>query len=363
MAVALGAAVGRRGMCGGIVHLIHSGGFYGAERMLLDHCRYVPGRHRVIFLRAIDSLLQRFLAAGVECLNVRGLKDLLPELRRRPGLINAHNFRGQVFAWVCAGLLKLPLALTQHGFAPRSLKQRLYMQTALHMGGSRRVRRIACVAQSIADLHIRAGTSPAKLDVIPNGLPPCAVPPRQVAAPLIGFAGRLDAEKGPDLFLDAVLPLCRRHPELQAVLLGEGREAAALRTRIDAADLNGRIHLAGYQDDMAAWFARLSVLALSSRAEGTPMVLLEAMRAGTPIAAFAVGGVPDMIEDGVNGLLAAPGDTQALSMQIERLLTDARLAEHLASAGHLRQRRDYDLAKLAERWRCFYALVQEGAPC
>jgi glycosyltransferase involved in cell wall biosynthesis len=346
-----------------IVHLICSGGFYGAERMLLDHCRYVPGRHRVIFLKTPDSLSQRFLAAGVECLHARGLKDLLLELRRRPGLINAHNFRGQVFAWVCAGLLKLPLALTQHGFTPRSLKQRLYMQIALHMGGSRRVRRIACVAQSIAKLYMRAGTPPAKLDVIPNGLPPYAAPPRQVAAPLVGFVGRLDAEKGPDLFLDAVLPLCRQRPELQAVLLGEGRKTAALRARIDAAGLDGRIHLAGYQNDMAAWFARISVLALSSRAEGTPMVLLEAMRAGTPIVAFAVGGVPDMIEDGVNGLLAAPGDTEALSARIERLLADPQLAGHLASAGYLRQSRDYDLATLAKRWRCFYALAREGAPC
>ena len=361
--MALGAAVGHHGMRDEIVHLIHSGGFYGAERMLLDHCRYVPGLHRVIFLKTPNGLSQRFRAAGVECLHARGLKDLLRELRQRPGLINAHNFRGQVFAWICAGFLKLPLTLTQHGFTPRSLKQRLYMQIALHMGGSRRVRRIACVAQSIAELHLRAGTSPAKLDVIPNGLPPYAVPPRQVSVPLIGFVGRLSAEKGPDLFLDAVLPLCRQHPELQAVMLGEGAEMAILRARIDAAGLNGRIRLPGYQDDMASWFARLSVLALSSRTEGTPMVLLEAMRAGAPIVAFAVGGVPDMIEDGVNGLLAAPRDTQALAAQIERLLADPRLTERLARAGHLRQSRDYDLAKLAKRWLSFYALAREGAPC
>ncbi|MDR1349433.1 MAG: glycosyltransferase family 4 protein [Zoogloeaceae bacterium] len=346
-----------------IVHLIHSGGFYGAERMLLDHCQYVPGRHRVIFLDAPDVLLRRFLAAGVECFNVRGLKDLLLELRRRPALINAHNFRGQVFAWVCAGLLQLPLTLTQHGFTPRSRKQRLYTRIALRMGRSRRVRRIACVAQSIAVLCMRAGTSPAKLDVIPNGLPPYAVPPRQVTVPLIGFVGRLSAEKGPDLFLDAVLPLCRQHPELQAVMLGDGAETATLQARIDAAGLNRRIRLVGYQDDMASWFARLSVLVLSSRTEGTPMVLLEAMRADVPIVAFAVGGVPDMIEDGINGLLASSGDTTTLSAQIDRLLIDSQFAEQLATAGRLRQNHDYDLAKLAERWRCFYALAQEGAPC
>ena len=115
---------------------------------------------------------------------------------------------------------------------------------------------------------------------------------------------------------------------------------------------------------MASWFARLSVLALSSRTEGTPMVLLEAMRASVPIVACAVGGVPDMIEDGVNGLLAPPGDADMLAKQIERLLADADFAGRLAAAGHLRQARDYDLAKLAARWQRFYALAQEeGAPC
>ncbi|MDR0673537.1 MAG: glycosyltransferase family 4 protein [Zoogloeaceae bacterium] len=347
-----------------IAHIIHSGGFYGAERMLLDHCRYVPGRHRVIFLDTPDALPQRFLAAGVACVNLRGLRALMAELQGYPGIINAHNFRAQVFAWLCARRFGLPLALTQHGFTPRSAKQRLYAWLALRLGRSRRVCRVACVSQRIAGLHARVGVPPEKLDVIPNGLPRYAPLPRQTGAPLIGFVGRLSAEKGPDRFLDAVLPLCHRHEDVHAVLLGDGPEAAVLQSRIDAAGLDGRVRLAGYQDDMASWFARLSVLALSSRTEGTPMVLLEAMRASVPIVACAVGGVPDMIEDGVNGLLAPPGDADMLAKQIERLLADADFAGRLAAAGRLRQARDYDLAKLAARWQRFYALAQEeGAPC
>ncbi|MDR2365583.1 MAG: glycosyltransferase family 4 protein [Zoogloeaceae bacterium] len=350
----------------GVVHLVHSGGFYGAERMLLDHCLHVPGRHKVIFLDTSDDALpQRFLAAGVTCASLCGLKALMAELQGCPGLINAHNFRAQVFGWICARRLRLPLALTQHGFTPRSAKQRLYAWIGLRLGMSRRVRRIACVSQGIARLHARVGVSTDKLEVIPNGLPQCrgAPPPRQAAAPLVGFVGRLSAEKGPDLFLDALIPLCAKYPDLQAVMLGDGPLAASLQTRVAAAGLGGRIRLPGYQRDMEAWFARLSVLALSSRTEGTPMVLLEAMRGGVPIAACAVGGVPDMIEDGANGLLAPPGDAVLLSRQIERLLIDADFAGRLAAAGRLRQERDYDLAKLAARWQRFYALVREGAPC
>ncbi|MDR1888037.1 MAG: glycosyltransferase family 4 protein [Zoogloeaceae bacterium] len=351
-----------------VVHLIHSGGFYGAERMLLDHCRYAPGRHRVIFLDTPDSLPQRFRAAGVACTGARGLSGVFAALaaaaRQSPALVmNAHNFRAQIFAWCCASRLQLPLALTQHGFTPRSAKQRLYTRIALRLGRSRRVRRIACVAQSIVELHRQAGVPPEKLDFIPNGLPPKPVLPRQADRPLIGFVGRLSAEKGPDLFLDAVIPLCARHPEWQAVLLGDGQEAARLQARINAAGMGERIRLHGYQQDMDAWFARLSLLALTSRTEGTPMVLLEAMRAGTPIVAFAVGGVPDMLAVPVSGLLAPPGDVSALAAQIERLLADDGLAESLGAAARARQQRDYDLTRQSERWRQFYAATKKVAPC
>jgi glycosyltransferase involved in cell wall biosynthesis len=348
---------------GDIIHLIHSGGFYGAERMLLDHCRYVPGRHRVIFLDSPDALSQRFRAAGVYCINARGLKALMAELQSAPGLINAHNFRAQMFAWWCAHRLDLPLTLTQHGFTPRSAKQRLYAWIALRLARSRRVRRVACVAKSIVDLHLRAGAPREKLDCIANGLPSCTTPPRRVETPIVGFVGRLSAEKGPDLFLDALIPLCAKYPQLQAVMLGDGPLSASLLARIEAADLSERIRLPGYQRDMDAWLARLAVLALSSRTEGTPMVLLEAMRAGTPIAAFAVGGVPDMLEDGVDGLLAPPGDANALAACIERLLVDAELANRLGVAAQARQQRDYDLTRQGERWQHFYAAAGGAAPC
>ncbi|MGC5698735.1 glycosyltransferase family 4 protein [Pseudomonas sp. NFXW11] len=360
-----------------IVHLIHSGGFYGAERMLLDHCLATPGQHRVVFINAPDTLLRRFAEAGVACHNCRCLQSLLGHLRQQPGLLNAHNFKAQVFAWVCARRLGLPLVLTQHGFTPRSLKQKLYTWVSLRLCRSPRVRRVACVAQSIARLHLAAGVAADKLRVIPNGLPEPAPqlpaspsgPPsgeaeivRDPAQPLVGFVGRLSAEKGPDLFLDALLELCQQRPELKAVLLGEGEQNQALRQRIEAAGLASRILLPGYQRDMQPWLKRLNVLVLSSRTEGTPMILLEAMQAGTPVVAFAVGGIPDVLQHRHNGLLAKPEDSAELQQQIACLLDDPALAEALAAAARVTQRQQHHLPTLARQWDELYRMAREVAP-
>lgn len=343
-----------------IVHLIHSGGFYGAERMLLDHCLSFPGEHRVIFLDAPSELLARFTESGVACHNCVGWRELGRELRRQSGLLNAHNFRAQLAAWLAARWLGLPLVFTQHGFTPRTPKQRLYTWISLRLCRSAVVSRVVCVAQSIARLHEHAGVRCAKVVVIPNGLPAGTVEPRHVTGSLVGFVGRLSQEKGPDLFLDALLPLCQQRPDLQLVLLGDGPERASLQSRIDTAGLADQISLPGYQRDMAGWLSRLSMLVMSSRTEGTPMILLEAMQAATPVVAFAVGGIPDMLQNQHTALLVAVEDTQTLQDSVRRLLDEPQLATQLASRAQQQQRELYHLPVLAERWRSLYADVMSA---
>ncbi|WP_185267682.1 glycosyltransferase family 4 protein [Halopseudomonas xiamenensis] len=341
-----------------IVHLIHSGGFYGAERMLLDHCQQVPGKHRVLFLDAPAALLERFRQAGISCDSVHGIKALLENLHAQPGVLNAHNFRAQVYAWIAAIRLRLPLLLTQHGFTPSSLKQRLYTWFSLQLCRTRTVKTVACVARSIALLHEQAGISPGKLVVIPNGLPEASshrdASPRQ----LIGFVGRLSHEKGPDLFLDAILPLCSQRPGLHAVMLGGGPLQASLQQRIQSAGLEKQITLPGYQQNIPEWLSRLSVLVISSRTEGTPMILLEAMQAGVPVTSFAVGGIPDVLQNNATGLLVAPEDTVLLGSQVRLLLDDPTLADKLAQRAREHQHQEYNLNKLSERWTSLYNQVQ-----
>jgi glycosyltransferase involved in cell wall biosynthesis len=343
-----------------IIHLLSSGGFYGAERMLLDHCLATPGQHQVLFLDAPPELIARFREAGVDCLGCAGLGALLGHLRlrrdQRP-LINTHNFKGLLFGWIGATLLRLPLVITQHGFTPRSRKQKFYTWLSLQLCRTASVDRVVCVAESIAALHRQANVRTDKLQVIPNGLPEADdLLPHSGERQrwLAGYVGRLSSEKGPDLFLDALIPLCQQYPQLDAVMLGDGPERESLQTRIDEAGLQARITLPGYQTDMRAWWRQLDALVISSRTEGTPMILLEAMQAGVPVVAFGVGGIPDVLQDRHNGLLAAPTDSTALARQIGALLGNPALAGELIDNAKRTQRDSYDLKVLAERWSQLY---------
>lgn len=343
-----------------IIHLLSSGGFYGAERMLLDHCLATPGQHQVLFLDAPPALVARFRDAGVDCRACAGLGELLQHLRSRRNerpLINTHNFRGLLFGWVGATLLRLPLVITQHGFTPRSRKQKFYTWLSLQLCRTASVNRVVCVAESIAVLCRRASVRSEKLQVIPNGLPiisPVLTHVTDRQHWLAGYVGRLSSEKGPDLFLDALIPLCHQHVQLHAVMLGDGPEHEPLLARIAAAGLQERITLPGYQTDMRPWWTRLDALVISSRTEGTPMILLEAMQAGVAVVAFGVGGVPDVLEHRHNGLLATPADSTALARQIETLMDQPHLARTLTDNARRTQLDRYDLSALAERWSQLY---------
>ncbi|WP_437180931.1 glycosyltransferase family 4 protein [Pseudomonas azerbaijanoccidentalis] len=343
-----------------IIHLLSSGGFYGAERMLLDHCLATPGQHQVLFLDAPYELLARFREAGVDCRGCTGLGALLAHLRERRAerpLINTHNFKGLLFGWVGASLLRLPLVITQHGFTPRSRKQKFYTWLSLQLCRTASVNRVVCVAESIAALHRQASVCAEKLQVIPNGLPAANdLQPHNAQRQrwLAGYVGRLSSEKGPDLFLDALIPLCQQYPQLDAVMLGDGPERDSLLARINEAGLQARITLPGYQTDMRAWWRQLDALVISSRTEGTPMILLEAMQAGVPVVAFGVGGIPDVLEDRHNGLLATPADSAALARHVGTLLREPALAHHLIDNARRTQLDRYDLKALAERWSQLY---------
>lgn len=346
---------------GSVLQVIHSGGFYGAERMLADHCLAAGGQMHslLVLISPPDGLRQQFERLGIECRECDSAAGLTQLARDEGGVINAHNFKAQVYAWLAAGRTGLPLVFTQHGFTPRSLKQRLYMWTSIALCLTPRVNKVVCVADSIVRVHRRFLVPSRKLEVVPNGLPERSVPPRSPGQPLIGFVGRLSREKGPDTFLQAIAPVLKQNPDAAAVFLGDGPMHEELQREIEQLGLAGQVVLAGYQDEMADWLARLSVLVISSRTEGTPMVLLEAMQAGTPVVSFAVGGVPDVIRHEREGLLAEPEDVQQLTDCITRVLQLPQETELLTERARIRQQEKYSMARNFKQWLSVYRTVLE----
>ena len=169
--------------------------------------------------------------------------------------------------------------------------------------------------------------------------------------PVVLFLGHLYREKGVYDLLEAFATLRDTHPDLRLVLAGEGREAEPLRSQADRLGLGEVVDLPGWvgPDQKATLLAEAACLVLPSHTEGLPLVLLEAMHAGVPIVATPVGGVPEVVEDGVEALLVPPHDVSALSQALMRIVDDAALSARLSQGARRRAIAEYTPEALAAR--------------
>jgi glycosyltransferase involved in cell wall biosynthesis len=195
---------------------------------------------------------------------------------------------------------------------------------------------------------------------VPNGVPEPA-PPRPVPVPpgrlVIGAVGRLDRQKGFDLLLRAVARL----PAAHVVLVGDGPERPALERLAAELGIAGRVSLLGWSEDAPGYLRSFDVLAVPSRYEGLPLVLLEAMVAGVPVVATTVGGIPDAVRDEVSALLVPPDDVAALAAALRRLATEEPLRRRLAAAAREAGRSRFTVEAMARSYADLYDQLLRGA--
>ncbi|MFA1551664.1 glycosyltransferase family 4 protein [Actinomadura chokoriensis] len=194
---------------------------------------------------------------------------------------------------------------------------------------------------------------------IPNAAPPLPGPPSRREHKVVLAAGRLVRTKGFDLLLRAFVPLAAEHPDWTLRIFGGGARRDRLRAMIGELGLDGRAELRGKTPDLPAEMRRASVYALSSRREGMPMVVIEAMGMGLPVVAFdCPHGPAELITSGEDGLLVPAGDVEALTAALRKLIDDPGLRDRLGDRA-LRSVRRYDLDRIGPRWS---RLVASAAP-
>jgi glycosyltransferase involved in cell wall biosynthesis len=174
--------------------------------------------------------------------------------------------------------------------------------------------------------------------------------------PLAVMVGALVAHKDPATFVRAIAEARRHVPALRALLVGEGPLRPMVEALVREHALGDALRLAGFRQDADALIAAADVFVLSSAEEGLGTVLLDALAAGTPVAATAGGGIPEIIEDGRSGLLVAPHDARALGTAIARIVGDASLAQTLAAGGREKVLR-FSVAETARRTLEVYRTV------
>ncbi len=205
---------------------------------------------------------------------------------------------------------------------------------------------VARVAESLL------GLSAGSVRVIYNGaaLPTSLATREEGSEPLIGAVGRIAHEKGYPVLLQALhsVPGCR------LVFVGDGEERARLEEQVGELGLTERVIFAGWvQPPWSAHWA-LDVLAVPSFTEGFPLVIVEAMLAGTAVVASSVGGIPEIVVDGETGLLVPPGDVSALATALERLLGDRELRTAIATRSRSVAVASYTSSAMAASFEALY---------
>jgi glycosyltransferase involved in cell wall biosynthesis len=176
---------------------------------------------------------------------------------------------------------------------------------------------------------------------------------------VLGFMGRLSDEKGLEHLLQA---LALRPPQRawKLVVVGDGPRRQELEQRAADAGLAGHVIFAGFQSDASAWYAAMDMFVLPSLTEGTPMALLEAMIRRLPVVATAVGGVPAIVTDRINGLLVPPADPAAMSAALCEMAASDELRDRVSRAGYDTVRVRYDVGTWVSSMRGVYEQALES---
>jgi L-malate glycosyltransferase len=210
------------------------------------------------------------------------------------------------------------------------------------------------------------GPAPESVVVLENGVdlrrftgigPLTAENPNAVR---VGAVANLRAIKGLDVLVAAASQLATAHSRVAFEVAGEGGQRATLERQIRESGLDGRFALRGAVADVPGFLAGLRVAVLCSHAEGMSNALLEYMAAGRAVVATAVGAAPDLVEDGVHGLLVPPGDASALAGAIDRLLRDPALAARMGRAARTRAFQRYSREAMVRRFEDFYVGLIDG---
>jgi len=283
-----------------------------------------------------------------------GLTDLLKLWRRRAPLIWHARRNNEMIVGVLLRSLGWPLKLV---FTSAAQRHHSWITRWL-------IRRMDAI---IATNDISASYLKREATVIPHGVdtdrysPPASRSAAFAEAGLpgryaIGCFGRVRAQKGSDVFVDAMCALLPRYPDFTAVMVGaitpeQTMFANDLKKRIEAAGLQSRIVITGELsiEEVQRWYRRLTIYAFTSRNEGFGLTLIEAMSAGAALVASRAGAAELVVEDGVTGVLTPPGDVEALAAALEPLMRDPASAAGMGERGRARVQAKFSLDAEASR--------------
>lgn len=364
-----------------IVHTESHRQWGGQEIRIFNECAWMHRRgHRVVIIAPRASCLYRrsvqqgwqthavaFRDPGLPADLLR-LRWLLKKIR--PDVFNTHGNIDSKAGLAAAWGLGIPCVIRSRHHSPPvrpSWYNRLLYRRLCHVVFTTGD---VITRQLVEDLDAgsRRVTTLTSGIAAPSGLPDREAARRTLATELglpvsarfIGCISLLDPGKGQTVLIDAFKRLAAGFPRHHLVFIGDGAYGAVLREKVPP-EIAGRVHLPGFREDPWPCFRALDCHVLAStRHEGTPQVILQAMFAGCPVVATRTGGIPGIVEHGVTGLLAEPGDSASLAGAIEHTLRNAQEASRRAGQALRYVRAHHTMDVMGEKTLAIYRQIMAG---
>lgn len=338
-----------------LLEVIGNASIGGMENYLKNFIAHLPTDFRVTCICPYESAFTADLREmGVQEVYITPIADDPPwrsiqmtmEVAKmhQIDVLHAHMPKAHVLAGIAGNLIKKPVAAAIHGMNVTSHElgiaravgshlitncQEAYSQ-ALAMGIPQR--RVSIVKNSIDIPDLSVNNCSKLRECIPV----------DHDIPLVGFVGRLEHEKGPDLFIRAAQLVHFHHPEIHFVVIGEGSMRDELELLTKQLGLQDHVHFLGWWSRSSEVYPAMDMVVHTSRSDGTSLVLLEAMAFEKPTIGIAVGGVREIIENNVTGLIVGQGDWEAVGWQIIDLYKNPQRAQKMGIAARERVKKYFN---------------------
>jgi len=281
-------------------------------------------------------------------------------------ILHTHLFGASLHALIAAGPIpSLSKITTLHADREDNLIQRIGYQFLFSKPDC-----VVGVSQDTsAKVSARHPQIRSKLVTIPNGIDTKPFSKRfdkreirrklrlPVEGRIVGTIGRLTTQKDHSSLLEAFTQIRIGVPDTHLIIIGAGELLDSLQKQRSLLELDGSVHFLGSRDNIPELLQAMDVFVLSSLWEGLPLVLLEAMAAGAPVVATTVGGVPEVIADGEEGLLVPSGDPRSLGLAMTKLLTDSVLARRLAEKAFRKIHSQYSVETMVQKHAALYERI------
>lgn len=330
-----------------VAHLLASPFFGGPERQVLGLARALSGTVSTLFLSFAErGLSEAFLIkareAGFPTVKLRKNFPFVFQASReiashlceyQADVLCCSGYKPDIVGWLAARQVGIPVVAIAHGWTGVTWKVKL--NETIDRLVMRRMDAVVAVSAAMAKKVRNAGVRADKIHIIRNALDLAPFEHKvpayrerllalfgEIPQRIIVAAGRLSPEKGFDQLIEAAVLVCQKDHGVGFVLFGDGPLKEKLTLQIRERGLSERFVLGGFQNDLERWIPHADLAVLSSYTEGLPVAVLEAMAAGLPVVATAVGGTPEVIEEGKQGYLVPPGNPIALADSLLALLAD-----------------------------------------